>query len=462
MNDTLTYIDTHEERFIEELKDFLRIPSVSANSAHTADTRRAADFVADEARRIGLEHVQIMETDGYPVVYADWLHAEGRPTVLLYGHYDVQPPEPLELWTTNAFEPTVRQGANGDRNLYARGSSDDKGQVFLHLKSIEALMRTTGALPVNMKIIIEGEEEIGSPNLPGFLGSHRDLLACDAVLISDTSMYDYGMPGITYGLRGLAYFELHVTGAKSDQHSGMFGGPVPNAINALCEMIARMKDEDGRIMLPGFYDSVELSQKEREQLARIPFDVEKFKRMLEIPETVGEKGYSDLERLWARPTLDVCGIWGGYQGEGAKTVLPSKAAAKISMRLVAHQDYKAVGDQLRQFVRENTPAGVRAEVVELHGGPPALTPTDSIPVRAALVALEKAFGTAPLLIRSGGSIPIVADFEEQLGTPVVLMGFGLPDDNLHAPNEKMNLRNFHLGIKSAALFLQEYGSMSNG
>lgn len=458
MTNTLNYIDENRDRFVEELKEFLRIPSVSANSDRAEDTRRAARFVAEEARRCGLENVEIMETDGYPVVYADWLHAEGKPTVLLYGHYDVQPAEPLHLWTTGAFEPTVREGENGDLNLYARGSSDDKGQVFLHLKSIEALMRTAGALPVNMKIIIEGEEEVGSPNLPGFLNAHRELLASDAVVISDTSMYDYGMPGITYGLRGLAYFELHVTGAKSDQHSGMFGGPVPNPINALCEMIAGMKDENGRITLPGFYDNVELSGQEREQLARIPFDSEKFKRMLDIPETVGEKGYSDLERLWARPTLDVCGIWGGYQGEGAKTVLPSKAAAKISMRLVAHQDYKAVGDQLRKFVKENTPPGVRAEVVELHGGPPALTPTDSAPVRAALSALEKAFGVKPFLIRSGGSIPIVADFEQQLGAPVVLMGFGLPDDNLHAPNEKMNLGNFHLGIKSAALFLNEYGN----
>ncbi len=462
MTNTLNYIDENRDRFVEELKEFLRIPSVSANSDRAEDTRHAARFVAEEARRCGLENVEIMETDGYPVVYADWLHAEGKPTVLLYGHYDVQPAEPLHLWTTGAFEPTVREGENGDLNLYARGSSDDKGQVFLHLKSIEALMRTSGALPVNMKIIIEGEEEVGSPNLPGFLNAHRELLSSDAVVISDTSMYDYGMPGITYGLRGLAYFELHVTGARSDQHSGMFGGPVPNPINALCEMIAKMKDENGRITLPGFYDNVELSNEEREQLARIPFDSEKFKRMLDIPETVGEKGYSDLERLWARPTLDVCGIWGGYQGEGAKTVLPSKAAAKISMRLVAHQDYKAVGDQLRKFVEQNTPAGVRAEVVELHGGPPALTPTDSAPVRAALSALEQAFGVKPFLIRSGGSIPIVADFEQQLGAPVVLMGFGLPDDNLHAPNEKMNLGNFHLGIKSAALFLNEYGNAAQG
>lgn len=447
----LSYIDANAERYVEELKEFLRIPSISADSSYTIDTRRAAQFVADEARRIGLENVAIMETAGYPVVYADWQHAEGAPTVLIYGHYDVQPPDPLELWTSPPFEPEVR----GD-DIYARGSIDDKGQVFLHLKSIEAWMHNGGRLPVNVKIIIEGEEEVGSPNLPPFLAAHRELLACDAVMISDTTMYDYDMPSVTYGLRGLAYFELRVTGPDRDLHSGMFGGAVANPINALAEMIARMKDADGRIQLPGFYDDVvDVSPEERAELARLPYDVEDFKRLISIPATVGEAGYTDLERLWARPTLDACGIWGGYQGEGAKTVLPSKAGAKISMRLVANQDYHKVGDQLRAFVAANTPPGVTVEVVELHGGPPALTPTDSVPVRAALAAMEQAFGTRPFLIRSGGSIPIVADFDEQLGAPVVLMGFGLPDQNAHSPDEKMNLKNYHRGIKSAALFLEE-------
>jgi acetylornithine deacetylase/succinyl-diaminopimelate desuccinylase-like protein len=456
MNDTIEFIDANEERFVEELKDFLRIPSISANSHYDADTRRAAEFVAEEARRIGLEHVEIMQTDGYPVVYGDWLHAEGKPTVLIYGHYDVQPPEPLELWTNPPFEPTVR----GD-SIYARGSVDDKGQVFMHLKSLEAVMKTRGGLPLNVKIIIEGEEEIGSPNLAPFIAKHRDLLKCDAVMISDTTMYDYEMPGITYGLRGLAYFEVHVTGAKGDLHSGMFGGAVANPINALCELIAKMKDEKGRIQLPGFYDDViDVSPQERAELARLPYNVEDFKKMLDISETVGEAGYTDIERLWARPTLDVCGIWGGYQGEGAKTVLPSKAGAKISMRLVANQDYEKIGDMLRAFVEQNKPRGVTVEVVELHGGPPAITPTDSVPVKAALAALEKAFGIKPFLIRSGGSIPIVADFERELDVPVVLMGFGLPDQNAHAPDEKMNLKNYHRGIKSAALFLDEYARMA--
>ncbi|MBS1914588.1 MAG: dipeptidase [Bacteroidetes bacterium] len=451
MSELLAYIESNGDRFVEELKAFLRIPSISADSGYNAETRRAAEYVADEARRIGLEHVQIIDTPGHPVVYADWLHAEGSPTVLIYGHYDVQPPDPLDLWTSPPFEPTVR----GD-SIYARGSIDDKGQVHMHLKSIEAWMKTAGRLPVNVKIIIEGEEEVGSPNLPPFLAAHRDLLACDAVMISDTTMYDYEMPSVTYGLRGLAYFELHVVGPDRDLHSGMFGGAVANPINALCDLIAKMKDENGRVQLPGFYDDVvDVSPEERAELARLPYDVEDFKKLLTIPETVGEAGYTDLERLWARPTLDVCGIWGGYQGEGAKTVLPSKAGAKVSMRLVAHQDYRTVGDQLRAFVAANMPPGCTVDVVELHGGPPALTPTDSVPVRAALAALEQAFGIKPFLIRSGGSIPIVADFDAQLGAPVVLMGFGLPDQNAHSPDEKMNLPNYHRGIKSAALFLEQ-------
>jgi acetylornithine deacetylase/succinyl-diaminopimelate desuccinylase-like protein len=457
MDNTLSYIEQNGERFVEELKEFLRIPSISADSQYNDETRRAAQYVADEARRVGLENVQIFDTPGHPIVYGEWLHAEGRPTVLIYGHYDVQPVDPVDLWTNPPFEPTIK----GDE-IYARGSIDDKGQVHLHLKSLEALMKTKGSFPVNVKIIIEGEEEIGSPNLEPFVARHKDLLAADAVMISDTTMYDYEMPGITYGLRGLAYFELRVVGPDRDLHSGMFGGAVANPINALCELIARMKDENGRILLPGFYDEViDVTPEERSELGRLPYSQDDFKKMLTIPETVGEKGYTDLERLWARPTLDVCGIWGGYQGEGAKTVLPSKAGAKVSMRLVANQDHTKIGEQLREFVKQNMPKGVTVEVVDLHGGPPALTPTDSVPVKAALAALEQAFGTRPFLIRSGGSIPIVADFERNLGAPVVLMGFGLPDQNAHSPDEKMNLKNYHRGIKSSALFLEEYAKMNS-
>lgn len=454
MNEQLAYVDENLNRFIEELKEFLRIPSISADSSFDHETRRAAEHIADEMSRIGLEHVAIMETARHPVVYADWLHADGRPTVLIYGHYDVQPPDPLDLWTTPPFEPDIRDG-----EIYARGSIDDKGQVHLHLKGIEAWMKTRSRLPVNVKVIIEGEEEIGSPNLPGFLARHRELLACDAVMISDTTMYDHGMPSITYGLRGLAYFEIVVTGPNRDLHSGMFGGAVANPINALCQLIAGMKDEMGKVTLPGFYDDViDVTPQERAELARLPYDDEAFKRLIEIPETTGEVGYTDLERLWARPTLDVCGIWGGYQGEGAKTVLPSKAGAKISMRLVAGQDHEKIGAMLRKYVEQHAPPGVTINVADLHGGPPALTPTDSVPVRAALRALEAAFGTKPFLIRSGGSIPIVADFERELQAPVVLMGFGLPDQNAHSPDEKMNLECYDLGIRSAILFLSEFAA----
>jgi acetylornithine deacetylase/succinyl-diaminopimelate desuccinylase-like protein len=455
-SETLQYIDSNQERFLEELKDFLRIPSISADPEYTAETRRAAEYVADEARRLGLDNVAIHDTPGHPVVYADWMKAPGKPTVLIYGHYDVQPVDPLELWTDPPFEPTVR----GDE-IYARGSIDDKGQVHMHMKAIEALISTRGELPVNVKQIIEGEEEVGSPNLVPFIEQQKDLLACDAVMISDTTMYDYDMPSVTYGLRGLAYFEIHVVGPDRDLHSGMFGGAVANPINALCELIAAMKDEKGRIQLPGFYDDViDVSSQERSELGRLPYNVDDFTKMIDIPETAGEAGYTDLERLWARPTLDVCGIWGGYQGEGAKTVLPSKAAAKVSMRLVANQDYTKIGDQLRAFVEAHKPAGVTVEVVELHGGPPALTPVDSLPVKAALSALEGAFGVKPFLIRSGGSIPVVADFERILGAPVVLMGFGLPDQNAHSPDEKMNLKNYYRGIKSAALFLDRFAEMA--
>lgn len=452
MDQTIQYIDDNGDRFVEELKTFLRIPSISADAAFSADVRRGAEYVAEEARAVGLENIAVFDTPGHPIVYADWMHAAGKPTVLIYGHYDVQPVDPIELWSSPPFEPEVR----GDE-IYARGSVDDKGQVHMHLKCLEALMKTRGGFPLNVKIIIEGEEEIGSPNLEPFIAQHKELLRCDAIMVSDTTMYDYDMPSLTYGLRGLAYFEVHVTGAKGDLHSGMFGGAVANPINALCELIASMKDDNGHITIPGFYDdAVDVSSEERRELARLPYDVEDFKKMLDIPATVGEAGYTDLERLWARPTLDVCGIWGGYQGEGAKTVLPSKASAKISMRLVPHQSFEKVNEMFARYVEANAPEGVRVEVVYLHGGKPAMTPIDSAPMRAALSALESAFGTKPFLIRSGGSIPVVADFEEHLGAPVVLMGFGLPDQNAHAPNEKMNLKNYHRGIKSAAYFLDTY------
>ena len=454
----INHIDENVDTAIEELKEFLRIPSVSARSEHNGDVRRAAEWVRDAAIAAGLENATIMETAGHPVVYADWTHAHDAPTVLIYGHYDVQPAEPLELWTSPPFEPDVRDG-----DIYARGSVDDKGQVHLHLKGIDALMKQEGKLPVNVKLIIEGEEEIGSPNLAGFVRENADLLACDAVVISDTPMYDYDMPSITYGLRGLAYFEVHVRGADRDLHSGMFGGAVANPINALCSLIGGMKDEKNRITLPGFYDTVrDVTPEERESLARLPYDAAEFERMIDIPATVGEEGYTDLERLWARPTLDVCGIWGGHTGEGAKTVLPSEATAKISMRLVAHQNPDDVARQLKEYLDANAPEGVTVTMTDLHGGDPALTPTDTPVVRAGLEALRKAFGTEPFLIRNGGSIPIVTDLENILEAPVVLIGFGLPDQNAHAPDEKMNLANYHRGIRTSALFLREFAAISNG
>jgi len=453
--DTLNYIEENFDSFTDELKKYLSIASISADSNYQAETRMSAEFTADMLRTAGMENVAIMPTAGYPVVYADWLHAANKPTVLIYGHYDVQPPDPLDLWTSPPFQAEVR-----GEHIFARGSVDDKGQVHLHIKAVEALMKCEGALPVNLKFIIEGEEEIGSPNLVSFIEQHKTLLSCDSVMISDTTMHDYNMPSITYGLRGLAYLELHVTGPNRDLHSGMFGGAIANPINALCSLVAKMKDENGKITIKGFYDDViEVSEQEHKELSRLPYNEEDYKKMLDIPQTTGEAGYTDLERLWARPTLDLCGIWGGYQGEGAKTVLPSKASAKVSMRLVANQDYKKIYQQFHQFVKENTPSGVTVQVVELHGGPPALTPTNSKPMTAAMNALRTAFETEPYLIRSGGSIPIVADFERVLGSPVVLMGFGLPDQNAHSPNENMHLPTYKKGIKSSALFLKEFANV---
>ena len=348
---TSNYIDENFNNYIEELKNYLKIPSISADSNYNSQTRLAADFTSEMLKNAGMENVAIMETDGNPVVYADWLHAEGKQTVLIYGHYDVQPPDPLNLWTSPAFEAEVR-----GEHIFARGSIDDKGQVHMHIKSVEALIKTEGKLPVNVKFIIEGEEEIVSPILVSFLEKNKELLSCNSVMISDTTMHDYNMPSLTYGLRGLAYLELHVYGPNRDLHSGMFGGAIVNPLNALCKMVANMKDENERISIPGFYDDVvEVSEEEHKELARLPYNVEDFKNLLEIKTTNGEKGYTDLERLWARPTLDLCGIWGGYQGEGAKTVLPSKASAKISMRLVANQDYKKVYSQFNEFIKSNTP-----------------------------------------------------------------------------------------------------------
>ncbi|MBS1902547.1 MAG: dipeptidase [Bacteroidetes bacterium] len=447
--DILSFIDQNKNRYEDELKDFLRIPSISTSPEHNGETRRCAEWVAAEMKRIGLNNVAVMETAGHPVVYGERL--DGGPnahTVLLYGHYDVQPVDPLNLWTNPPFEPTIV-----GENIYARGSVDDKGQVLMQLKAIEAHVRTTGAMPVNVKVIIEGEEEIGSPNLDKFLEDNKALLKCDTVMVSDTPMFGYDQPSICYGLRGLCYMQVEVTGPNRDLHSGFFGGAVENPINALAVMISKLKDNAGRILIDGFYDNVApISEAERAEIAKLPFDRNAFMKDLETDATPGESGYNELERMWARPTLDCNGIWGGFTGEGAKTVLPSKAYAKISMRLVPNQTPEEIAKKFEAYFNTIKPAGVTITVTDLHGGMPAMTPIDSKGVLAARHALAQIFEKDVFLTREGGSIPIVNSFASILGAPTVLMGFGLPDQNAHSPNEKMNLRNFHRGVKCGALF----------
>ncbi len=447
----LDFIDQNKSRYEDELKAFLRIPSISTSPEHKGEVRRCAEFVSDELKRIGLQNVGIYETAGHPVVYGERLDGgAGAPTVLFYGHYDVQPVDPLNLWTNPPFEPTIK----GD-NIYARGSVDDKGQVWLQLKAIEAHLRTNGALPVNVKVMIEGEEEIGSPNLDKFLADHKDLLACDTVLVSDTPMFGYDQPSLCYGLRGLCYMQVEVTGPNRDLHSGFFGGAVANPINALGVMISKLKDEKGKILIDGFYDNVvAITDRERAEFAKLPYDRKAFMADLETDATPGEEGYSELERMWTRPTLDCNGIWGGFQGEGAKTVLPSKAHAKISMRLVPGQSPEEIAKKFEAFIMKIKPAGVKVNVIDLHGGMPAMTPIDSRGMTAARKAMHEVFGKEPFLTREGGSIPIVNSFSSILGAPTVLMGFGLPDQDAHSPNEKMNLNNFHRGIKCGALFFE--------
>ena len=451
MSDILSFIDQNKSRYEEELKEFLRIPSISTSLEHKDEIRRCAEFVRDELTRIGLNDVKIYETAGHPVVFGERMDGgkEGQ-TVLFYGHYDVQPVDPLNLWTNPPFEPTII----GD-NIYARGSVDDKGQVWLQLKAIEAHLRINGALPVNVKVIIEGEEEIGSPNLDKFLSDHKELLACDTVLISDTPMFGYDQPSLCYGLRGLCYMQVEVTGPNRDLHSGFFGGAVANPINALATMISKLKDDQGRILIDGFYDNVlPITDRERKEYTKLPFEQKAFMKDLQTDATPGEAGYTELERMWARPTLDCNGIWGGFTGEGAKTVLPSKAYAKISMRLVPNQTPGEIAKKFEAYFIKFKPAGVTIKIIDLHGGMPAMTPIDSVGMNAARKALKEVFGKEPFLTREGGSIPIVNSFAGILGAPSVLMGFGLPDQNAHSPNEKMNLNNFHRGIKSGALFYE--------
>jgi len=447
MDSPITYIQERRDAFVEDLKTFCRIPSVSTKSEHKPDIQKAAEWLADSMRAIGLEHVQIMPTGGHPVVYADWLHAPGKPTALVYGHYDVQPAEPLDLWISGPFDPTVRNG-----ELYARGAVDDKGQVFMHLKALEAHLKTQGALPVNVKLLIEGEEEIGSPNLDPFIAKYQDLLQADVVVISDTAMIAKGAPGITHGLRGLVYFQIDVEGTKSDLHSGSFGGAVINPAFALAQILSQLKDGNGRITIPGFYDDVrKLPSEERRALARLPFSEKRFQKEIGAPALYGEKGFTTLERLWARPTLEVNGLYSGFIGEGAKTVLPGRAMAKVSMRLVPNQNPAKIVRLFTQCIKHLSPKTVRLKVTEISGrGMPWLAPTDHPAMQAMAQAIQKGFGKKPVFTRTGGTIPVVATFTRLLKAPSLLMGIGLPDENAHAPNEKLDLDNLHHGMLSAA------------
>ena len=451
LNTVVDYINVHRDRYVDELKEYLAIPSISALPEHSADVRRAAEWTAAALRNAGIENARLIDTPGNPVVYGDWLNAPGKPTILFYGHYDVQPVDPVNLWTSPPFEATVRDG-----EIYARGAADDKGQVFMHIKAIEAYLKQGAALPVNIKVFIEGEEEVGSVHLDDFIRDHKDDLKADVVVISDTTMFDRGVPSICYSLRGLAYFQIDVRGSKSDLHSGVFGGAVANPAMVLAQMLAQLKDRGGRIKIPGFYDDVRpLSDDERAEWKKLPFNETKYRKELGVPKLFGESGYTTLERLWARPTLDVNGLHSGFTGEGAKTVLPAAAMAKVSMRLVANQDPQKIGDLFEDYVKKIAPKTVEVKVTRMHGGKPWMTEFDNKFVRAAGRAIEQGFGKAPVFVREGASIPVVATFESELGIPSVLFGVGLPDENAHAPDEKLDLGNFHNGIIASAYLYQE-------
>ena len=451
MNSVIDFINTNRDRYVEELKAYLAIPSISALPQHAADVKRCAEWTADEMRRIGMQNVRLVETPGFPVVYGDWLGAEGAPTILFYGHYDVQPVDPVELWESPPFEATVRDG-----EIYARGSADDKGQVFMHFKAIEAHLKQTGRLPVNIKVILEGEEEVGSANLDNFVKAHKDELKADVVVISDSPMFDRGIPSICYGLRGLVYFQIDLRGTKSDLHSGSFGGAVANPAFVLANVLAQMKDRSGRVRVPGFYEDVrDLREEERDQWKRLPFNEKRYAKELGAPRLWGETGYSTLERVWARPTFEVNGILSGFTGEGAKTVIPAVAMAKVSMRLVPNQDPDKIAQLFEDYVKKVAPKTVAVKVTRMHGGKPWMTDFDNKYVQAAGRAIQKGFGKEPVFNREGGSIPVVATFQEILGLPSVLFGVGLPDENAHAPNEKLDLGNFHGGIIASAYLYEE-------
>lgn len=451
----IEYIEARREDHLNELKEFLRIPSVSTKNEYKADIEKAAQWVADKLRGAGMDKVEVTRTKMHPLVYGESLHAPGKPTVLFYGHYDVQPAEPLELWTSPAFEPTVRDG-----NLFGRGTADDKGQVHIHLKALEALQKTAGKLPINVKVMVEGEEEVGSESLWDFVVQNQDRLKADALIVSDTSMLARGVPSITYALRGLNYYEIEITGPVQDLHSGVFGGAVPNPITILAELIAKLHDKNFHVTVPGFYDDVvTIPRAERKALNSLPWKEKDFRKTVGAPALCGEKGFTIIEQIWIRPTLELNGIWGGYIEEGAKTVIPSKAYAKLSTRLVPNQDTAKIAKQVERHIRKLLPKSVKCDFKVLSTGKPWAAPYTHPIFQKAIHALEQGFGKKAVFIREGGSIPFVTQMHDTFKVPCVLLGFGLPDENAHAPDEHIALENYFGGIKSVALFYESLATL---
>lgn len=461
MSEINNYIAQNKQRFLDELLDLLRIPSVSADSAYDADTAKTAEEVKKRLEEAGAENVEICATAGHPIVYGDKIIDTNLPTVLVYGHYDVQPADPIDLWDSPPFEPIIKTtSAHPEGAIFARGSCDDKGQMYMHVKAFETMMKTN-TLPCNVKFMIEGEEEVGSENLGVFVKENKTKLEADVILISDTGIIANDIPSITVGLRGLSYVEVEVTGPNRDLHSGLYGGAVANPINILCEMIGKMRDDKNQIAIPGFYDDVEiLTAEERADMAKAPFNLDKYKKALDLSDIDGEEGYTTNERNSIRPTIDVNGIWGGYTGEGAKTVIASKAYAKISMRLVPHQDSDKITELFTTYFNSIAPASVKVKVTPHHGGTPYVTPTNFVGYKAAKQAMTDSFGKAPVPVRSGGSIPIVALFEEELGLKSVLFGFGLDSDAIHSPNEHYGVFNYFKGIETIPLFYKYFTEYS--
>ncbi len=453
MDEVINYIEENKDKYLEQLFEYLRIPSVSAEKKHSDDVKKAANWTAEHLKSIGMENVESHPEKGRPIIYADWLKAgSDKPTVLIYGHYDVQPVDPIEEWSAEPFEPVIKNG-----KIWGRGTSDDKGQLFTHFKALEAYLKTKGELPVNVKLLVEGEEEAQTSCLDDFIVNNQEKLACDVALVSDTEWFADGLPSVCYALRGIAFAEVTYVAANSDLHSGTYGGAVDNPIEALCYTLSRLKDRYGRITIPGIYDDVvELSEEERENIRALPFDEGKYRERLGLKSTKGEHDFNTLERVWARPALDINGINGGFVGEGVKTVLPSKASAKMSIRLAPNQKSKDVAEKLKNYLLEITPPTMKAKVETAAGGDPVLVPIDSEPIKAATKAFEKAFGKKVAYMREGGSIPITEVFQNVLNAAPALMGLGLPDDNIHAPNESFAVNNFYGGIKASAYFLDEY------